>query len=125
MREQWQPLYPDTHLYQFTPVTLRKMIEMAELQITSERRLGGDSGWGYHDDKKTDTSDPAIALRTQSSPIRRLKRVIWHLRRIVFKVHFMHQFIRYVYWHLMGNGEYIRMTAKKSNQFKNSDRPHC
>jgi len=125
MREQWQPLYPDTHLYQFTPVTLRKMIEMAGLQIASERRLGGSSDWGHHDEKNTNPSAPAVAPRTQRSLFRHLKKVIWDSRRLIFKVPFMHQFIRYIYWHLMGNGEYIQIIAKKPNQLKISDLPHC
>src|SRR5262249_55964855 len=41
LKEHWQPLYPDTHLYQFTPTTLARYLKDTGFEILSMQRVGG------------------------------------------------------------------------------------
>jgi 2-polyprenyl-3-methyl-5-hydroxy-6-metoxy-1,4-benzoquinol methylase len=40
-KEHWQPLYPDTHLYQFTPDTLKRYLRQSGFKPLSVRKVGG------------------------------------------------------------------------------------
>lgn len=113
LREHWRPLYPDTHLYQFVPETLRRMTEQAGLRIVSELWLGGGTSWA----QLRDVSLPSTMHVAQPIPrrglVRQMTSGLWNMRRILFKIPGAQVALRYIYWHSLGFGEYLRIVAKK------------
>lgn len=108
---RWPHLYPDSHLYQFTPATLRRLITGAELRVARERWLGG----GMSEARSAPPSQqPALASATrQPPPINPIKALVWESRRALFAIPGAQSMVRYAFWHLFGRGEYIRMYATK------------
>jgi SAM-dependent methyltransferase len=111
LREHWQPLYPDTHLYQFTPDTLTQSLRLSGLRVRALRRLGGagflhDAAPPIHDD-----DDGAGARR--GSLKKRVGEWIWGMRHALYRLPHARAAARYLLLHLLRQGEFIRVKAEK------------
>jgi SAM-dependent methyltransferase len=108
---RWPHLYPDSHLYQFAPATLRRLITGARLRVVRERWLGG--GIGEAASSQPSREPAASGAARQPAPTNPLKVLAWESRRALFAIPGAQSMVRYAYWHLFGRGEYIRMFATK------------
>lgn len=108
---RWPHLYPDSHLYQFTPATLRRLIAGAGLRVVRERWLGG--GIGEAATSQASREPAASDAARQPAPTNPLKALVWESRRALFAIPGAQSLVRYAYWHLIGRGEYIRMFMTK------------
>lgn len=109
---RWPHLYPDSHLYQFAPATLRRLITGAGLRVVRERWLGG--GMGEAAASQPSHEPAGVDAARQPAPTTQLKELVWESRRALFTVPGAQSLVRYAYWHLLGLGEYIRMFATKA-----------
>ncbi len=103
LRENWIPLYPDTHLYHFTATTLRGLANAAGFDVVRVRRYGGlgilagTSEVGSSSDK----------ISVASS----LKKRMFAARRFVYRYSSLKRPARYLYWHMLRMNEYLRLFA--------------
>lgn len=113
---KWVPLYPDTHLFHYTPETLRNALSQAGLTPLRVRRLGGLGLLGQAG--QATASRPTTQIKTQTStqaPTRpnSLKAMIWSMRTLIFGFPGLRRLVRWVAWELLGHGEYVRVIARK------------
>jgi SAM-dependent methyltransferase len=114
---RWPHLYPDSHLYQFTPATLRRLITGAGVRVLKDRWLGGGMGGSSGSPRHEGSigGGQSAAARPPESAGQRLKQLAWESRRALFALPGVQTFVRYAYWHLLGRGEYIRIFATKDS----------
>jgi SAM-dependent methyltransferase len=110
-KEHWLPLYPAVHMFQFTPHTLRELLTKHGFQVVSYKFLGG----GVHafpEDERYSESDacPTIGRRKWAN---QLIGVMWQRRHMIYKIPYTKRTIQFVYWHLGGRGEFVRVIGRK------------
>lgn len=95
---RWLPLYPDTHLFHYTPVTLRAALRQAGLKPLRVRKLGGLGLLGHASrTTATPSTTPAHSWTdVQSSPRHRsLRSILWNMRTLVFRVPGVRRLVRW------------------------------
>jgi len=116
--ERWPALYPDTHLFQFTPTTLSDLCRRAGLRVMAIQRVGG--GGGFATSGIPQQGERSSALVTSSALESRNVRysrgrgsATEGMRRALLAVPGMRGFLRWVNWELLGHGEFVRVIARK------------
>ena len=100
LRDRWPYLYADLHLYQFTIETLRRYLESSGFQVVSVRRLGGYGpveDYGSVPGRKTAWS---------------VKKSLQECRHAIALIPGAKSFLRWLIWHALGYGEFIRIVAR-------------
>lgn len=110
----WQPLYPDTHLYQFTPDTLQAYLRDLGFRPVSVRKVGGGGLLGPEPDRPDGRAAGNEVIKAPLRPIDIVKSLVWRSRSILYAVPYAREFTRFVYWHLLDQGEFVRIMAVKS-----------
>jgi 2-polyprenyl-3-methyl-5-hydroxy-6-metoxy-1,4-benzoquinol methylase len=114
LKEDWQPLYPDTHLYQFTPTTLARYLNDIGFEVISMQRVGGRGFLHAPVPKPVRESQP-IAPRHAPTSVGSVREAIWNSRRLLYRLPFAREIIRYCFWQVLRQGEFIRIRAAKTN----------
>lgn len=113
----WHALYPDTHLFHFTPATLAGVCRRAGLVITATHRIGGIGLFHARSPSASfEGAVPGHASRSRelrASQLDRIRASIWNLRRPLFRIPGLRPFCRWVIWELLGYGEFVRVIARK------------
>jgi hypothetical protein len=94
LKEHWQPLYPDTHLYQFAPGTLTSYLTVSGFEVLSIRKIGGG---GFVHAAGEPAGDPADN-DSVSDRGRRIKDWIWNNRHCVYRIPYAQDIVRYFFW---------------------------
>lgn len=113
LQERWLPLYPDTHLYQFTPETLKQYLDSSGFTVLSLRKIGGG---GFMHSAPAQTQP--ISKTTEPTTISLADRVsewVWQSRLVVYRIPYAREAIRFLYWHALGQGEFVRILARKES----------
>jgi 2-polyprenyl-3-methyl-5-hydroxy-6-metoxy-1,4-benzoquinol methylase len=100
LREQWPYLYADLHLYQFTMKTLRRYLESSGFRVVSVRRLGG---YGPVEDYGS------VPGRETAWSV---KKSLQEFRHAIALIPGAKSFLRWLIWHALGYGEFIRIVAR-------------
>lgn len=101
MRERWPYLYPDSHLYQFTPLTLEEYVRRHGFSVVETRRIGGR---GPLEDYKGSVKS---SIRGN-----RLKDVLFSLRHLLHVLPGCRDMMRNLVWDTLGYGEFVRVLAR-------------
>lgn len=104
MRENWACLYPQVHLYQFTTDTLYRYLRESGFKIVQLRKLGGR---GPLEQRR------ATYQWSKNSHQLDVKSVLFELRRLLYWSPALKRVLRYLVWHTLGYGEFIRVLAQK------------
>jgi len=113
---KWLPLYPDTHLFHYTPETLQKALRDHGLVPIRVRRLGGIGLLAQHgaavqptasSQAITGNGGPAAAARKS------WRSLLWGLRTPLFRVPGVRPLVRWLAWEVLGHGEFVRVIARK------------
>ncbi|MBE0622155.1 MAG: class I SAM-dependent methyltransferase [Burkholderiales bacterium] len=113
LRERWEPLYPDTHLYQFTPETLKLYLINSGLKLLSVREVGG--GGFLHSTAASSLSASEGSAPTAVSLAGRMRAWLWLSRHMVYGIPYAKEAVRFLYWHVLGQGEFVRIQARKES----------
>lgn len=113
LRERWEPLYPDTHLYQLTPETLKRYLFNSGFKILSLRKVGG--GGFLHSAPASSLSGPAGPTPTTASLAGRVREWLWWVRLMSYRIPYAREAIRFLYWQALGQGEFVRIHARKES----------
>jgi 2-polyprenyl-3-methyl-5-hydroxy-6-metoxy-1,4-benzoquinol methylase/glycosyltransferase involved in cell wall biosynthesis len=111
LRQHWRPLYPDTHLYQFTPQTLTEYFRLSGLRVRALQRLGG-AGF-LHNAASSIRDDSSGAQLGRASFKEKLGDRIWGMRHALYRVPHARVAARHLFLHVLKQGEFIRMRAEK------------
>lgn len=114
---QWPPLYPNTHLFHFTPQTLANVCERAGLTVLATHRVGGAGlcgGLAHADPKHASPSTKKPSIPETRPGRSSLKRIIWDMRKPLLRMPGLRPFLRWVNWELLGYGEFVRIIARKA-----------
>lgn len=114
---RWRPLYPNTHLFHFTPDTLANVCQRAGLAVLATHRVGGAGLCGGL--AHANPNQASLSTKKSSSPQTRpgnskLKRMIWDMRKPILRIPGLRPFLRWVNWEVLGYGEYVRIIARKA-----------
>jgi 2-polyprenyl-3-methyl-5-hydroxy-6-metoxy-1,4-benzoquinol methylase len=104
LREHWPNLYPQFHLYQFTPETLKAYLARLSLEEISMKKV---SGYGPAENY---ASVPGAQLRPRS----RVKKTLQEYRHLLYLVPGGKPFLRWLFWQALGYGEYLRVVCRKN-----------
>lgn len=104
MKESWPFLYPDTHFYQFTASTLRRLLAESGFRID---RIAHTGGRGPLETSAT----TAEARKPYAGADWRTR--IFELRQLIYWIPGIRSAIRYSIWQLLGYGEYLRILARR------------
>ena len=104
LRERWPNLYPNLHLYQFTIATLKKYLVTLDLDVIS---MGKVSGYGPVEDY---SSVPGHHLRPRSQ----IKQTLQESRHLLYLVPGAKPVLRWLFWQVLGYGEFIRVLCRKN-----------
>jgi SAM-dependent methyltransferase len=114
---KWLPLYPDTHLFHYTPVTLQQALRANRLVPIRVRHLGG-LGLLSRPTPSTAAFKPALASHVSPQPaareVRSWKSFAWSVRSPLLRVPGIRPFVRWLAWEVLGHGEYVRVIARKA-----------
>jgi SAM-dependent methyltransferase len=113
---KWVPLYPDTHLFHYTPSTLQRALRKQGFTPIRVRRLGGLGLLGKPDAATASTSTPEANASGRGSQARRpktWKSTLWSMRAPLLGVPGVWRLMRWVAWELLGHGEFVRVMARK------------
>lgn len=115
LKERWEPLYPDTHLYQFTAETLGRYLAQAGFRAISTRRLGGAIVPAAAAENAGRCCAPEAAA-VSNAKLRKmgLREWLWANRAAIFRIPYARQLARHLFWEVLGRGEFIRIYAKKA-----------
>ena len=105
MGPNWPYLYPDGHLCQFTAETLIRYLIQASFEVT---RIEKVHGRGPLEDYG---SCPTRGLRKRSN----LKNIVFEFRHVLYWSSKSRRFLRHLFWHTLGYGEFIRILARRTN----------
>jgi SAM-dependent methyltransferase len=103
MGKNWPYLYPSTHLYQFATETLTNYLLRAKFGIIKIRKVYGKGPL------ENSSSQAGYKSRWHS----RFKNSLFELRHLLYWSPITRQLLRYLYWHVLGYGECIRILAQK------------
>ena len=97
LKEAWGPLYPDTHLFQFSPESLKQYLSSTGFLTLKARRIGG--GGGLH---PTPSREVGKACRSEQETrttrlLGRLRNWLWDARAIAFRIPRAKEAVRFVY----------------------------
>ena len=116
LKEHWEPLYPDTHLYQFTPDTLTRYLSHNGFKTLTIQKVGG-AGCLQHAVRQTVNGHGGLegpdAGTVAHIDKMRFREWIWESRRLIFRIPFAREVIRYLFWQVLGQGEFVRIFAFK------------
>lgn len=101
----WQALHPASHLFQFTPDTLRLLLLNAGFSVVQVQRLGGSGV--LRPDVNTGSKVKQVPDNKRSG----LLATLWQRRSTLKKIPFLKKFWRWYSWEYLGHGEYLRMVA--------------
>jgi len=112
LKEHWRPLYPDVHLFQFTPETLRLLLTKHGFQVVSYKFLGGAIDALPEDEghSKPDTCS-TIERRKWTN---HLIGIPWRWRHMIFRIPRAQRTMQFLYWHLLGKGEFFQIIGRKT-----------
>lgn len=113
----WTALYPNTHLFQFTPATLAYVCKLSGLTVIATHRVGG-AGFCADVADTQRKSGTVVEKKTANVTIARyvlarLKRFIWTVRKPLLMVPGLRSLLRWLNWEVLGHGEYVRIIARK------------
>jgi 2-polyprenyl-3-methyl-5-hydroxy-6-metoxy-1,4-benzoquinol methylase len=102
-RQNWPYLFPDLHLYQFTPGTITKYLEGAHFEVLKIYKVNGRGPLGNYD------PGPSFGF-----PLRtKLKNRLFNMRKLIYWLPGSQHLLRWFYWQLLGYGEFIRVLSQK------------
>jgi len=99
LRANFLHLSPPEHLYHFTASTLKALISKAGFDVLRLRRFGG--GGPLFLDVSAGRRASGILL------------MLFNMRKVVYKSSKAKRLIRYLYWHLLRNNDYLHIIARK------------
>jgi 2-polyprenyl-3-methyl-5-hydroxy-6-metoxy-1,4-benzoquinol methylase len=102
-RQNWPHLFPDLHLYQFTPSTVRRYLEGAHFEVLRIYKVNGRGPLENYD------SNPRFDLLFRKE----IKNGIFNIRKLIYWLPGSQRFVRWFYWQLLGYGEFIRVLSRK------------
>jgi|694.fasta_scaffold85937_2 SAM-dependent methyltransferase len=113
---KWVPLYPDTHLFHYTPETLKNALRDHGLVPIRVRRLGGLGLLAKHGAAVQPTAS-SHAITGKGGPVtsarKSWKSLLWGLRTPLLRVPGVRPLLRWIIWEGLGHGEYVRVIAQK------------
>ena len=103
MGRNWPHLYPDIHLYQFTPDTIRRYLQATSFDMIQIHKIHGRGPL---------ENDPQC-LPDGLSKWMRLKDLFFAARHIFYWSSVGRKVVRLLFWHMLGYGECIQILARK------------
>ncbi len=109
----WIPLYPDTHLFHYTPETLRFALRNAGIEAVHTRRLGGLGLLAGQRGHAAPGSKSTTAAPSRPQGGSTVKGAVRAIRTRLLDLPGVRRTVRWVAWELLGNGEYVRVIGRK------------
>lgn len=117
---EWVPLYPDTHLFHYTPVTLQRVLHSYGLVPIRVRRLGGLGLLVQPAQSASPNTIPIGRSRTRQifslAGGKSWTSVALGIRAPLLRIPGMRKLLRWITWEVLGHGEYVRVIARKTAQ---------
>lgn len=112
---KWPALHPGTHLFHFSPETLSGIMEKIGFEVLKKRKLGGAGMFSSVSEATASTKNNNTLCSSKIYSYRPsgLLKLLWKNRSALKKIPMLTSFIRWMNWELLGNGEYIQITARK------------
>jgi 2-polyprenyl-3-methyl-5-hydroxy-6-metoxy-1,4-benzoquinol methylase len=114
---RWRALYPSTHLFHFTPNTLADVCQRAGLSVIATHRVGGA---GLFRSLASADAPPTTHFASSSGPSnagsppsRSFKTIVWSMRTPFLRIPIVRPLLRWINWELLGQGEYVRIIARR------------
>jgi len=95
-------LAPPEHIYHFTPGTLKALISKAGFDVLRLRRFGGGG--------------TLFSAVSSGKKVRGILPMIFNMRKLVYKASKAKRLIRYLYWHLLRNNDFLHIIARKRGE---------
>lgn len=109
LKEHWLPLYPDTHLYQFTQSTLSTYLAKSGFKVIQVQKIGGR---GFMQSQVAGTVSPNDSMNARKIGAT-LKNCIYMSRHLVYRLPYAQLVARFILWEVLGQGEFIRIHARR------------
>ncbi|MGD0623109.1 MAG: class I SAM-dependent methyltransferase [Thermodesulfobacteriota bacterium] len=103
MGKNWPYLYPDSHLYQFTPDTIRRYLHATDFDMIQIYNIHG----------RGPLENNHRCLADGPSKRMRLKDLLFATRHIFYWSSAGRKIARRLFWHILGYGECIQILARK------------
>ncbi|GEM_PF-2471178 len=109
----WYALHPSTHLSHFTPESLAGFIQKSGFQVRSMHRLGGAGVFAAVSEATARKTKPETSASTNGNFTKRGLGAVWNIRSAVTSIPAARRLARWVNWELLGQGEFVRVVARK------------
>jgi 2-polyprenyl-3-methyl-5-hydroxy-6-metoxy-1,4-benzoquinol methylase len=103
MGENWPQLYPDSHLYQFTPDTIRRYLRATNFEMIQIHKIHGRGPLENNHPCQPDGL----------SNWNKLKDLLFATRHIFYWCSAGRKIARRLFWHILGFGDCIQILARK------------